>query len=81
MSQDTLQIHKPAAEISQEALARAEEMIEREEGAQNRLVGGLAVLVTTTAVLMSVRVEAETSRRLGATTSAPAINAAAAMML
>jgi len=54
MSQDTLQIHQPAAEVSQEALARAEEMIEREEGAQNRLVGGLAVLVTTTAVLMSV---------------------------
>src|SRR6185503_17447941 len=54
MSQDTLQIHKPAAEVSQEALARAEEMIEREEGAQNRLVGGLAALVAVVAVVMSL---------------------------
>ena len=54
MSQDTLQIHQPAAEVSQEALARAEEMIEREEGVQNRFSGWLAALVATTAVVMSL---------------------------
>src|SRR6185436_18386364 len=54
MSQESLQLHKPAAEVSQEALARAEEMIEREEGLQNRFSGWLAVLVATTAVVMSL---------------------------
>ena len=39
MSEDAVRIHQPAAEVSREALARAEEMIEREEGVQNRLVG------------------------------------------
>src|SRR5687767_9070920 len=54
MSEETLRIHQPAAEVSKEALARAEEMIEREEGVQNRLSGWLAALVGTTAVVMSV---------------------------
>src|SRR6188508_1117720 len=54
MSEETLRIHQPAAEVSQEALARAEEMIEREEGVQNRFSGWLAALVATTAVVMSL---------------------------
>ena len=40
--------------MSEEALARAEEMIEREEGVHNRLVGWLATLVATVAVVMSL---------------------------
>src|SRR5262245_52753196 len=54
MSDETLHLHKPAAEVSKEALARAEEMIEREEGAQNKLVGWLAALIATVAVIMSL---------------------------
>ena len=54
MSEDVARLHQPAAEVSQEALARAEEMIEREEGVQNKLAGWLAALVTTIAVVMSV---------------------------
>src|SRR5258708_34027889 len=47
-------LHQPAAEISAEALQRAEEMIEREEGVQNKLSGLLAAFVTTVAVVMSL---------------------------
>ena len=54
MSEETLRIHQPAAEVSKEALARAEEMIEREEGAHNRHAGWLAALVATVAVVMSL---------------------------
>ena len=54
MSQESLQLHKPADEVSQEALARAEEMIEREEGVQNKLTGWLAAFVATGAVVMSL---------------------------
>src|SRR5689334_9553054 len=54
MSEDVTRLHQPAAEVSQEALARAEEMIEREEGVQNKLAGWLAALVMTIAVVMSV---------------------------
>ena len=54
MSEDTVRLHQPAAEVSQEALARAEEMIEREEGVQNRLTGWIAAFVATVAVGMSV---------------------------
>jgi TRAP transporter 4TM/12TM fusion protein len=54
MSDETLHLHKPAAEVSAEAMARAEEMIEREEGVQNRHRGWLLGLVTTLAVVMSV---------------------------
>src|SRR5688572_5410488 len=54
MAEDTVRLHQPAAEVSREALARAEEMIEREEGVHNRLVGWLAILVATVAVVMSL---------------------------
>ena len=54
MSDETLRIHQPAAEVSKEALARAEEMIEREEGVHNKLRGWLAALVATVAVVMSL---------------------------
>jgi len=54
MSQESVHIHKPAAEVSEQALARAEEMIEREEGVQNRHRGWLAALVATLLVVMSV---------------------------
>src|SRR5688572_22023520 len=54
MSDETLRLHKPAAEVSAEAMARAEEMIEREEGVQNRHRGWLLGLVTTLAVVMSL---------------------------
>ena len=54
MSNETVHLHQPAAEVSQEALARAEEMIEREEGVQNKLRGWIAVLVATVLVVMSV---------------------------
>src|ERR687891_1484632 len=54
MSEETLRLHQPAAEVSKEALARAEEMIEREEGVHNKHVGWLAALVAATAVVMSL---------------------------
>ena len=47
-------LHPPSSEVSRDALARAEEMIEREEGVQNKLVGWLAALIATVAVAMSV---------------------------
>src|SRR3954469_7972935 len=54
MSEDIARVHQPAAEISAEALKRAEEMIEREEGVQNKLRGALAAFVAAVAVVMSV---------------------------
>ena len=54
MTDETIRLHQPAAEVSQEALARAEEMIEREEGAHNKLRGWLAALVGVVLVVMSV---------------------------
>ena len=51
---ETARLHQPSAEVSEEALKRAEEMIEREEGVQNRLTGWLAALVGVVAVVMSV---------------------------
>jgi TRAP transporter 4TM/12TM fusion protein len=54
MSNDTVHLHQPAAEVSQEALARAEEMIEREEGVQNKLRGWIATLVAAVLVVMSL---------------------------
>src|SRR5258708_132577 len=54
MTEDVARLHQPAAEISDEALKRAEEMIEREEGVQNKLTGLLAGFVTTVAVVMSL---------------------------
>jgi len=54
MSDEAVRIHQPAAEVSDEALARAEEMIEREEGVQNRHRGWLAALIGTALVVMSL---------------------------
>jgi TRAP transporter 4TM/12TM fusion protein len=54
MSEETVRLHQPAAEVSREALARAEEMIEREEGVHNKLTGWLAALVAAVAVAMSL---------------------------
>src|SRR4029079_17868747 len=54
MSEDAALLHQPAPEVSAEALQRAEEMIEREEGVQNKHKGWLAAFVTTVAVVMSL---------------------------
>ena len=54
MSNDAIRIHQPDASVSEEALARAEEMIEQEEGIQNRHAGWLLGLVGTVAVVMSL---------------------------
>src|SRR3954470_17417208 len=54
MSEEIARLHRPAAEVSEEALARAEEMIEREEGVQNKLAGSLAAFVAAVAVAMSL---------------------------
>ena len=53
MSEDVARI-PPAQGISEDALKRAEELIEQEEGVQNRFTGWLAVFITATAVLMSL---------------------------
>jgi TRAP transporter 4TM/12TM fusion protein len=53
MSEEVARLHRPAAEVSDAALKRAEEMIEREEGVHNRLTGWLAALVATVAIVMS----------------------------
>jgi TRAP transporter 4TM/12TM fusion protein len=50
MSEEVTRLHQPAAELSAEALQRAEEMIEREEGVHNQLTGWLAAFVSTVAV-------------------------------
>ena len=54
MSEEAARLHQPAAEISAAALARAEAMIEQEEGVQNKLSGWLAGLVTAVAVVMAL---------------------------
>jgi TRAP transporter 4TM/12TM fusion protein len=54
MSAEVERLHQPAADVSAEALRRAEEMIEREEGVHNKLTGWLAALVATVAVAMSL---------------------------
>jgi len=54
MSEDVTLLHKPAPEVSAEALQRAEQMIEKEEGVHNKLSGWLAAFVTTVAVVMSL---------------------------
>lgn len=53
MSEDIARI-APAEGISEDALKRAEEMIEEEEGVQNKLGGWLAGFVTLMAVVMSL---------------------------
>src|ERR671936_769837 len=54
MAEEVERIHQPAAEISEEALKRAEEMIEEEEGAQNKFAGAMAAFITAIAVVMSL---------------------------
>src|SRR5919198_1058720 len=54
MSEELARIQPPAAEISEEALKRAEEMIEQEEGVQNKFTGAMAAFITLTAVVMSL---------------------------
>jgi TRAP transporter 4TM/12TM fusion protein len=54
LSNEVTRLHQPSAEVSAEALERAEAMIEQEEGAHNKLSGWLAAFVTTIAVVMSV---------------------------
>ena len=47
-------IHQPDAAISEEALKRAEEMIEQEEGVQNKFKGAMANFILAVAVVMSL---------------------------
>src|SRR5678816_2444133 len=54
MSEDVARIHPPDQAVSEEALKRAEEMIEQEEGVQNKFAGAMAVFVTLVAVAMSL---------------------------
>ena len=54
MSDEITRLHQPATEVSEEALHRAEEMIEQEEGVHNKFSGWLAALITAVAVVMSV---------------------------
>ena len=54
MSEEAARLHTPAAEISEAAMKRAEEMIEKEEGIQNRFSGWLAAFITAVAVVMSL---------------------------
>ena len=54
MSEEIERLHRPAAEVSEEALIRAEEMIEREEGVHNKLKGPLGIFVAAVAVAMAL---------------------------
>ncbi len=54
MAQEVERIHQPDAAISEEALARAEEMIEQEEGVQNKFRGRMAGFIALVAVAMSL---------------------------
>src|SRR3954466_4304899 len=54
MSEEVARIAQPDVAISEEALKRAEEMIEQEEGVQNKFTGVMAVFVTLVAVAMSL---------------------------
>src|SRR6266849_5837415 len=54
MSEELGRIHQPAAEISEDALKRAEELIEQEEGVQNKFTGRMAGFITAVAVVMSL---------------------------
>src|ERR1700682_3027474 len=53
MSEDIARI-APAQGISEDALKRAEELIEEEEGVQNKFTGWIAAFITATAVVMSL---------------------------
>src|SRR5438045_2199665 len=54
MSEDIARIHQPDVSISEEALKRAEEMIEQEEGVQNKFSGAMAAFIIWVAVAMSL---------------------------
>ena len=54
MSFDEKTLPQGTAAISEEALKKAEEFIEEEEGAHNRYTGVLAILITAAAVVMSL---------------------------
>src|SRR4051795_2272614 len=54
MSEEVARIAEPDVAISEEALKRAEEMIEQEEGVQNKFAGAMAVFVTLVAIAMSL---------------------------
>ncbi|OGA64828.1 MAG: C4-dicarboxylate ABC transporter permease [Betaproteobacteria bacterium RIFCSPLOWO2_12_FULL_65_14] len=54
MTAEVERLHQPAAEVSEEALKRAEAMIEQEEGVHNKFTGWLAGFVTAVAVAMSL---------------------------
>src|SRR5690242_7571281 len=54
MAEEAARIHQPDAAISEEALKRAEEMIEEEEGVQNKFTGAMAAFITAVAVVMSL---------------------------
>ncbi len=54
MSEELARIHQPDAAITEDALKRAEEMIEEEEGVQNKFTGRMAAFVTLGAVVMSL---------------------------
>jgi TRAP transporter 4TM/12TM fusion protein len=54
LSEDVVRLHQPGAEVSAEALRRAEEMIEREEGVQSRHKGWIEALIGTVAVAMAI---------------------------
>src|SRR5689334_5290870 len=51
---EEVRIHQPDASISEEALKRAEEMIEQEEGVQNKFKGFMANFIIAVAVVMSL---------------------------
>src|ERR671922_917250 len=54
MAEEIARIHQPDAAISEEALKRAEELIEEEEGVQNKFAGAMAAFITAVAVVMSL---------------------------
>jgi TRAP transporter 4TM/12TM fusion protein len=54
MSKDVASIGQTDVAISEEALKRAEEMIEQEEGVQSRFAGAMAAVITLIAVAMSL---------------------------
>src|SRR5438067_6804212 len=54
MAEEIARIHQPDAAISEDALKRAEELIEEEEGVQNKFTGAMAAFITAVAVVMSL---------------------------
>src|SRR3954465_13873638 len=54
MSEEVARIAEPDVAISEEALKRAEALIEEEEGVQNKFSGWMAAFITLSAVFMSL---------------------------